>query len=202
MEADNKKFWEKTARLYAPIQECSNRKLYESVTAHCRPYINSDCAVLELACGSGQLTLPLCSLAKSWEATDFSPKMLEEGRKRCPGVNFSLQDATALTYGDKSFDIAIIANALHIMPEPKKALGEMHRVLKDGGIIIAPTFVYEGKVNRFRMALTNLVGFKTYEKWDLNQLAEAVAEPGFEILEKSLLPGDPLPEGFVVGKKI
>ena len=36
--------------------------------------------------------------------------------------------------------MVLIANALHVMPEPEKALKEIDRVLKDKGILIAPEF--------------------------------------------------------------
>jgi ubiquinone/menaquinone biosynthesis C-methylase UbiE len=47
-------------------------------------------------------------------------------------------DATALPYADDSFDAVLIANALHVMPEPEKALREIDRALRLGGILIAP----------------------------------------------------------------
>ena len=66
-------------------------------------------------------------------------------------ISFSVQDATKLTYNSEEFDVVVIANALHIMPEPNKALAEIHRVLKPNGILFAPTFVYEKKIlqNRY-----------------------------------------------------
>lgn len=41
-----------------------------------------------------------------------------------------------------TFDVVVIANALHIMPAPDPAMKEIYRVLKKGGILFAPTFVY------------------------------------------------------------
>ena len=52
-----------------------------------------------------------------------------------------MADATALPYADDSFDAVLIANALHVMPEPEKALREIDRVLRPGGILIAPNFM-------------------------------------------------------------
>ena len=197
---DNRRFWDRMARLYAPIQEHSNRRLYEAVTSRCSPYLTKDTRVLELACGSGQLTIPLHGLAGSWEATDFSEKMVRETLRRCPQVSASVQDATALPYVDDSFDVVLIANALHIMPEPEKALAEIHRVLRPGGVILTPTFVYEGKINRVRMKLTELVGFQTYRKWTLQDLRRVLERSGFRVIEQALLPGDPLPEGFAAAR--
>ena len=198
---DNKRFWERTAKLYAPIQERSNAALYTAVTEHCKPYLTEETRVLELACGSGQLTLPLSGRAGYWEATDFAERMVEETGRRCPAVHTAVQDATALTYGEGSFHVVLIANALHIMPQPERAMAEIRRVLVPGGILLAPTFVYEGKVNRLRMKLTEMVGFRTFVKWDLEDLAAFLERNGFEVVEKCLLPGSPLPEGFVAGRK-
>ena len=47
-----------------------------------------------------------------------------------------------LPYADKSFDVVIVSNALHIVPQPEKALAEIHRILRDDGVLIAPTFTH------------------------------------------------------------
>ena len=202
---DNKLFWERMARFYAPIQERSNAALYAAVCAHCRPYLQPHSQVLEVGCGSGQLTIALAPLAETWLATDFSERMLTEARHRCPPtVQLALEDVTALSAADAAFDVAIIANALHIMPDPAQALRELHRVLRPDGLLLAPTFVYEGKrsrSSRLRMWATERLGFRTYHHWSLQALADFVAAGGFQVVERTLLPGNPLPEGFVVARK-
>lgn len=59
------------------------------------------------------------------------------------------------------------SNALHIVPQPEKSLREIKRVLKDDGVLIAPTFThaensFPGKVKAFFM---NLAGFPLHSKW-------------------------------------
>ena len=61
-----------------------------------------------------------------------------------------------LPYAEESFDVVIVSNALHIVPQPEKALQEIKRVLKDDGVLIAPTFThagnsFSGKVRAFFM---------------------------------------------------
>ena len=198
----NLKFWQRNAKLYAPIQERGNRVLYGIVMPRCGAYIDPGTQVLELACGSGQFTLPLSGMAKSWEATDYSPNMIREAQKRnIPRAHFCTQDATALTYEDGSFDLVLIANALHVMPEPEKALQEIHRVLRSGGILLAPTFVYEGDYSRLRLHFMELMGFKSFYKWTTQELADFVAKQGYEILEQELIPSQPVPEGFLAARK-
>ena len=198
---DNKRFWQKTARLYAPIQERSNRKLYAAVTARCRPYVTGK-TVLELACGSGQLTLPLYRLAARWHAADYAENMIAAARKRCPTGEFAVEDAAALPHADGSFQVVLIGNALHILPDPEAVLAEAQRVLAADGILLLPTFVYEGRVNRLRMWLTTRLGFRTYHEWTLAELAAQAQAAGFTVLETALLPGSPLPEGFVAARKM
>ncbi len=40
-------------------------------------------------------------------------------------LHFSVQDMFRLPYADKSFDVVIVSNALHIVPQPEKALQEI-----------------------------------------------------------------------------
>ena len=47
-----------------------------------RPHLNKDMEVLELACGSGQLSFNLSKHTKSWIGTDFSEQMIKEAKKR------------------------------------------------------------------------------------------------------------------------
>ena len=74
--------------------------------------------------------------------------MIREAKKRgaYDKLSFEVADASALTYADEAFDCMLIANALHIMPNPEAAMKEMHRVLKAHGLLFAPTFLWkEGK---------------------------------------------------------
>ena len=198
---DNKRFWDRCAGFYTAIQQRSNRRLYRELCLMCLSRLQPDMEVLELACGSGQVTYSLCNRVKSWEATDFSEAMIREAEKNPCSAHFSCQDATCLPYENRSFDLVLMGNALHIMPEPEKALSEIRRVLKDGCLFLAPTFVYEGKVNRLRMKLTSLIGFKSYGEWTLEELVRFTESAGFELMEKALLPGSPLPEGFAALRK-
>ena len=73
---------------------------------------------------------------KLLEATDFSEEMIRQAKAKTHSsrLHFSVQDATSLPYAEETFDAAVISNALHIMPEPEKALAEIRRVLKPSGI--------------------------------------------------------------------
>jgi len=196
MEPDNKAFWQRFAKLYGPVMERSGATLYRNICDRIKPYLKRDMNVLELACGTGQLSCPLSGRVRLWEATDFSPAMIAEAKKKnCSSrLHFSVQDATALPYASESFDAVVIANALHIMPDPDKALAEIRRVLKPEGLLFAPTFVHgEGIGFRVRVQIMKLAGFRTYHEWDAEGLVEYLSAQGFtvfvhEVLGVSLAP--------------
>ena len=143
----------------------------------------------------------------SWEATDYSENMIKESEKRnqgehkCEQLRFCVQDATNLTYEDEKFNVVVIANAFHIMPQPEKALKEIHRVLKKDGILFAPTFVYERGYPKLPIWLMEKAGFKTYHKWQSEELKEYVGNKGFCVVGVTLVKGKPLSECVLVAKK-
>ena len=74
-------FWQKTARHYTRSMDRS-APLYAAVCERIRPHLSRDMNVLELACGTGQLSFPLSPYVRLWEATDAAPAMIQEAKKR------------------------------------------------------------------------------------------------------------------------
>lgn len=205
---DNKKFWQRYAPIYAGFMKSAD-KSYDEICGKVEGYLRSDMKVLELACGTGAFTLRLADKAKSWEATDFAENMIKEAKaayaksgREISGLHFSVQDATNLPYEDESFDAVMIANALHIMPEPKKALAEIHRVLKKDGLLYAPTFVHgEGAAFAFRSGLIEFFGFKAFIKPTNEEFAQFIGEQGFEVLEHDGVGSKVAPLCCLIAKK-
>ena len=81
---ENKQFWDRVAKIYAPIQDKTNRELYDELIELSSKYLKADMRVLELACGSGQLTIPLCKLVERYEASDYSTKMIKVAMEIVP----------------------------------------------------------------------------------------------------------------------
>lgn len=183
-DKDNRGFWQRAARLYAPAMRSSG-KLYRAIKDEMRPKLNRKMNVLELACGTGQLSFPLARLARLWEATDFSPAMIAEAKKVYPrpsNLFFPVHDATKLPYADRTFDAILIANALRIMPKPHLALSEIRRVLKKGGALYAPTFIHgEGKAFRFRVWLMERAGFHVFHSRNEKEFTGYLEAQGFTI---------------------
>ncbi len=136
----NKKFWQKISKIYELFMK-RNNLAYDSICDRLDKYVYKEKNVLKLACGTGQISFRMADKSNSWIATDYSENMVREAKRRKEksfknsNINFEQQDATNLKYTDSKFDVVVIANALHIMPNPDMAVKEIKRVLKDDGIL-------------------------------------------------------------------
>ena len=141
---EHKNFWDRNAGRYDRFMR-KDREVYEKMYELIRPVVK-DKTVLELATGTGLIARHIIKAAAHIEATDASVEMIAEAKRdnQSAKLHFSVQDMFRLPYADKSFDVVIVSNALHIVPQPEKALAEIHRVLKDDGVLIAPTFTHAG----------------------------------------------------------
>jgi len=96
--------------------------------------------VLELAVGSGR-NLEFYGGDVSLTAVDFSEDMLELARRRAAelgrAVDLRVGDAQRLDFPDESFDTIVCTLALCTIPDPMRAVGEAHRVLRPGGRYVA-----------------------------------------------------------------
>ena len=182
-EKDNKGFWNRWAKRY-DFAMSGDGRTYAQIVSRMKKVLSKDMAVLELACGTGLLSVRIAGSVKLLEATDFSEEMIRQAKAKAHSsrLHFSVQDATNLPYTPGTFDAVVISNALHIMPEPEKALAEIRRVLKPGGILIAPTFTAAGSLSgRMRIRLMELSGFKVFHKWTPQGYLDFLKENGFEI---------------------
>lgn len=126
MKKSDLDFWQGMAAHYTKFMRRS-APLYTEICNHIRPHLTRDMNVLELACGTGQLSFPLSPCVRLWEATDASSNMIAEAKKRSGSsrLHFSVRDASCLPYASETFDAVVIANALHILPEPEKVCGKL-----------------------------------------------------------------------------
>jgi ubiquinone/menaquinone biosynthesis C-methylase UbiE len=104
--------------------------------------------VIDVGCGTGSLTFAMLDAARDLQITavDYSPIYLDAARARpgAAGVRFEQADATALPFEDAGFDRALSLLMLHFVPEARRAIGEMRRVVKPGGTIGAAVWDASG----------------------------------------------------------
>lgn len=149
------------------------------------PQIIADKEVLEIATGPGLLAKRVAGTAKRMTANDYSEGMIAQAQKgKYPqNLAFEVADATALPYKENSFDVVLIANALHIMPEPEKALSEIDRVLRPDGILIAPNFVeHKGTaISRIWSRILQIAGISFDHQWSAEEYEIFLSQNGWRI---------------------
>ncbi|MEA4830810.1 MAG: methyltransferase domain-containing protein [Enterococcus thailandicus] len=185
-DQNNKNFWNRYAKIYDIEINRFNRSAYSEMYRLISKALTKEMKVLEIATGTGLIALNIADSVQSIAATDFSPQMIEVAmKKRAPdNVHFSVEDATALSFSDQTFDAVIISNALHIMPDPGMVLKNIRRVLKTNGLLIAPTFSHghlrdsTWKLNAF---LLKIIGFETYSKWKPEEYVDFINQNGFSV---------------------
>ena len=141
--------------------------------------------VLEIAIGTG-LNLPFYPTNVEITGIEISPAMLEIARRRSQSlgrqVNLQVGDAQALPFPDQSFDTVICTIALCSIPDERRAVAEVWRVLRPGGRFVAlehvrsPNIIIRG-LERLLESYT----VRTQGDHLLREPAETVQAVGFSI---------------------
>ena len=182
-------FWDRNAGWYDRFMR-KDRAAYDEMYELIRPIVRHK-TMLELATGTGLIAKNIVNAAAHIEATDASVEMVLEAKRdnQSAKLHFSVQDMFRLPYADKSFDVVIVSNALHIVPQPEKALAEIRRVLKDDGVLIAPTFThagnsFSGKVRAFFM---RMAGFPLRSRWTSEEYLRFLRQNSWTVRKSAVL---------------
>ena len=185
----HKNFWDKNAGRYDRFMR-KDRAVYDEMYELIRPIVRHK-TVLELATGTGLIAKHIVNAAAHIEATDASAEMIAEAKRdnRSAKLHFSVQDMFCLPYAEESFDVAIVSNALHIVPQPEKALAEIRRVLKDDGVLIAPTFTHAGNSfsGRAKAFFMKLAGFPLHSRWTSEEYLKFLEQNGWAVRKSVVL---------------
>jgi len=148
--------------------------------------------ILDLGCGTGQLSSEIAASGARVTGVDRSPEMVAEARKKFPALLFAVGDARALPFTE-AFD-AIFSNAmLHWIPEAEPVVQGISRALKPGGRFVAE---FGGKRNVERVVVALEKGLEALNlpgeganPWYYPSVAEYSAlleQHGLEVRQASL----------------
>lgn len=186
---EHKNFWDRNAGRYDRFMR-KDRAAYEKMYGLIRPVVKGK-TVLELAAGTGLIAKNIVNAAAHIEAADASVEMIAEAKRnnQSAKLHFSVQDMFRLPYADKSFDVVIVSNALHIVPRPEKALAEIHRVLRDDGVLIAPTFTHAENsfFGNSKAFLLKLAGFPLHSRWTSEEYLCFLQQNGWTVRKSVVL---------------
>jgi len=164
---------------------------------------------IEFGCGTGYFTETIIQKYKNMVATDLSDDLLEIAKKRLnkySEITIQKENCMDTSFTSEKFDSVFMANLIHVIENPFKALQECYRILKDGGILIIVTFTSYGMKFMEKMKL----GIRFLKVWGKppqhtktfspEELASILEDAGFTV-EKSKLIGNRTKALYVIGKK-
>ncbi|WP_420142364.1 class I SAM-dependent methyltransferase [Sphingomonas sp.] len=150
--------------------------------------------ILDMAGGTGDIAFRMHARGADVTVSDINPAMLDVGRARAAkkgieGLDWSVQNAETLSFGDGAFDAYTIAFGIRNVTHIDKALAEAHRVLKRGGRFFCLEF-----------STTQWPGFaEVYDFYShriVPRLGKAIAddEDSYRYLIESIRRFPPMPE--------
>jgi ubiquinone/menaquinone biosynthesis C-methylase UbiE len=134
---EQREFWSRVADRYDRVVDLQIGPMTRSLVRERLAREGRLGHLAELGCGTGFYTDLLSRKADTIVATDLSPGMLAlaRDRVRAANVTFQTEDIEQTSFPDAVFDTAFVSLVIHFA-DPRRALAEMHRILKSGGTLI------------------------------------------------------------------
>ncbi len=117
------------------------------------PHLKPGMRLLDAGCGPGSITIGLAEAVATGEVigVDRNDAAIDAARalaaqRGCANVRFEVASAYALPYEDGAFDAAFVHALLQHLGEPVRALTEIRRVLKPGGVIGVADADHDGAI--------------------------------------------------------
>lgn len=135
--------------------------------------IDRHTSILDVGCGTGETTAYIADqYGADVTAIDIHPIMIEKARERfstltCP-VRLHPASVETLPFADEQFDIALCESVLAFVSLPQ-ALGEIYRVLKQGGMLVAIEACHSQLSDEEKQKIASFYGFRhllTKEEWE------------------------------------
>lgn len=204
---EERKFWNSFAKKYDNFIQKRASKSYEKLFKKLRIDTQNSNDLLEIATGTGLISIDLSNQISHITAIDIAPEMIEIAKSKArnqniSNVNFQVGDSCNLDLKNSSFDTVIASNVLHLLFKPEKALEEMKRVLKDNGQLIIPTYCHGENVKSILISrLMGLFGFRARNRWSTKSFMEFVEKNGFKIEDLEVIK-DKIPLIYIRAGKV
>ncbi len=92
--------------------------------------------VADIGCGTGSFTSKFLKYKFKLFGIDISPNCVKYAAKRYPNISFEVGDAERTNYPSQTFDVIFLSGVLHHFRDFFHVIGECHRILKKGGILL------------------------------------------------------------------
>jgi ubiquinone/menaquinone biosynthesis C-methylase UbiE len=164
--------------------------------------VPADARVLDVGCGSGWATRLLAQSAVNGRVTgiDISDEMIRLARdssRTLPNVDFETASAEQLPFSDHEFTHAFSMESLYYYTNISKALGEIFRVLKAGGLFVAVVDLYwENEPTHQWIDILNV----SVELLSVEDYRSLFVDAGFvNVRDQRLFDPTPIPENYSGG---
>jgi SAM-dependent methyltransferase len=118
-----------------------------------RAKLSGDDKVLDVACGSGNATIPAARTGATVTGLDITPSLLEAGKQFAAEAGVEIEwvegDAEQLPWDEGSFDVVLSVFGVMFAPDHRLAASEVARVLRPGGRMVLCCWTPEVEVGRF-----------------------------------------------------
>ncbi len=108
--------------------------------------------LLDVACGTGNLSIPAARAGAAVTGVDIATNLLEQARSRAQSEALSVQfdegDAEELPYADAQFDVVVSMFGAMFAPRPEKCAAELARVCRPGGLIAMANWSPQGFIGK------------------------------------------------------
>ena len=204
----NKEYWNKRAALYDEQVKDEYADAYEETISRSLAYCKDSDEVLEIACGTGIVTLALAERVKHITAVDISEEMIARLSEKAGGSvqNLTLHctDISDHLLDGKRFDVIAAFNILLYLENVDEALERIHSLLKPGGVFLSATDcvgnidneVAAEKKRRVDKGELSYVGFFTPV-----ELEATIERAGFKVLESEDVH-EGTPNQFIAAERI
>ena len=150
--------------------------------------------VLDVACGTGNATIPAARTGAQVTGLDLTPSLLEAGRRNADEAGVEIEwvegDAEQLPFDDASFDAVISVFGVMFAPDHRRTAAEVARVLRPGGRMVLCNWTPDGEVGRFFSMMASHLpappeGFQPPVLWGTSDHVSALfegtgVEPSFD----------------------
>ncbi|HEX8736811.1 MAG TPA: class I SAM-dependent methyltransferase [Pyrinomonadaceae bacterium] len=132
-------------------------KIAESFTGGAAEFVERlnlkpETRVLDVACGSGNQSIPAARAGAKVTGVDIAPNLIEQARKWAENENLKIQfdegDAENLSYADGEFDVVMTMFGAMFAPRPERVSAELMRVCRPGGVIAMANWTPAGFVGQ------------------------------------------------------
>lgn len=201
-------FWDMRSRRYDEQVGTQYAQAYRETEERILRYLAPTDRVLDFACGTGIVTLPIARRVAEVRAIDLAGEMVRITREKAAAEGLTSLTVTQTdlfdpTLREGSFDAVLACNVLLYLEQRAAALARIRALLREGGVFLSVTdclgdgFTRE-RVRKWWRSRTGRMPYVAFDRQE--RLPVEIAAAGFEVLETGILYPAP-PNLFVAARR-